>query len=62
MAVLHDDVTGPVLDARLLQGLDVSLDKTDVGLLVAKLLHVVVDVRPGHLQLEQRDTRTVSDL
>ena len=50
--ILHDDVTGLVRDAGLLQGLDVTLDEGDVGLLVAKLLHVVVDVRPGHLQLE----------
>ena len=50
--ILHDDVAGLVRDAGLLQGLDVTLDERDVGLLVAKLLHVVVDVRPGHLQLE----------
>lgn len=49
---LHDNVKWVLFQTRFGQGLDEALDKVHIGPLVAKLLHVIVHIFPGHFELE----------
>lgn len=49
----HDDVKGVLFQTRFCQGLNVALDETNIGLLVAKLFGVMVHICPGHIKLEE---------
>lgn len=50
---LHDDVVGVLLQTRLCEGLNVAVDKIHIGLLEAKLFHVVVHMLIGHFELHK---------
>lgn len=49
----HDDVVGVLLQTSFSEGFNVAVDKVHIGLLEAKLLHVIVNVLVGHFQLQK---------
>ena len=52
---LHADIIWVPLNPSFSQGLEVSLDKPDVGCFIAKRLCVVVSIGSGHLQLAKQE-------
>lgn len=51
---LHYYIKRALFKPCLCQGFNVALNKSDIGRLVAKLLHVVVQVPPSHFKLESK--------